>query len=183
MRLVIMRPSGCRQEHPGGPFGEAHRRSAHLHRRALPLPRTAADRSGQGGAALHGCGEYVPDAVANAMVHERLRLNDAKDAFVLDAFPRTLGRARLGSQHGVEARAAPARPAPPVARALSCKGRSDDTEPVMLHRQDVYTAQTGPVFASFARRGIVVRVDGSGDPDSVAGRIDTIVKYDATSPD
>jgi adenylate kinase len=39
---------------------------------------------------LLAAGEYVPDAVTNAMVAERLAAPDARDGFILDGYPRTL---------------------------------------------------------------------------------------------
>src|SRR5690606_20610725 len=35
-------------------------------------------------------GEYVPDEVTNAMVADRLAQDDAREAFLLDGYPRTL---------------------------------------------------------------------------------------------
>lgn len=39
---------------------------------------------------LLAAGEYVPDAVTNAMVAERLAAPDARGGFILDGYPRTL---------------------------------------------------------------------------------------------
>ncbi|MFB2599546.1 adenylate kinase family protein [Herbiconiux sp. P17] len=39
---------------------------------------------------LLAAGEYVPDAVTNAMVAERLAAPDARAGFILDGYPRTL---------------------------------------------------------------------------------------------
>jgi adenylate kinase len=38
-------------------------------------------------------GDLVPDEVTNAMVHERLKEDDASDGFLLDGFPRTVPQA------------------------------------------------------------------------------------------
>jgi adenylate kinase len=38
-------------------------------------------------------GDLVPDEVTNAMVHERLKEDDATDGFLLDGFPRTVPQA------------------------------------------------------------------------------------------
>ena len=37
-------------------------------------------------------GEYVPDEVTNAMVRDRIGLEDAKPGFLLDGYPRTLAQ-------------------------------------------------------------------------------------------
>ena len=43
------------------------------------------------------------------------------------------------------------------------EGRSDDTEDVIRHRQEVYTEQTAPLIEVYDERGLLVRVDGMGD--------------------
>jgi adenylate kinase len=45
--------------------------------------------------------------------------------------------------------------------------RADDDVASVAHRLDVYDAQTGPLSAWYARRDLLVRVDGSGGEDEV----------------
>ena len=52
-------------------------------------------------------------------------------------------------------------------------GRTDDTEEVVRHRQDVYNQQTAPLLAVYAERGMLVEVDGMGSVDEVSERIFT----------
>jgi adenylate kinase len=40
-------------------------------------------------------GDLVPDEVTNAMVHDRLARDDAKDGFLLDGFPRNVAQAKV----------------------------------------------------------------------------------------
>jgi adenylate kinase len=51
------------------------------------------------------------------------------------------------------------------------EGRSDDTEEVIRHRQDVYTEQTAPLIEVYDDRGLLVRVDGMGAVDEVTSRV------------
>ncbi len=51
-------------------------------------------------------------------------------------------------------------------------GRADDTEEVIRHRQEVYTAETAPLLEVYGTRGLVIEVDGMGDVDEVTRRID-----------
>jgi adenylate kinase len=51
-------------------------------------------------------------------------------------------------------------------------GRADDTEDVIRHRQEVYTAETKPLLEVYGGRGLVIEVDGMGDVDEVTRRID-----------
>lgn len=50
-------------------------------------------------------------------------------------------------------------------------GRSDDTEEVIRHRQDVYTEQTAPLIDVYRDRGLLLEVDGLGEVTEVSERI------------
>jgi len=126
-------------------------------------------------------GEYVPDEVTNAMVADRLSQDDARDAFLLDGYPRTLDQVakldeileKLGTRlDGVVALTVVEEEL--VKRLLErakVSGRSDDTEDVIRHRQEVYRAETEPLLAVYRDRGLLVEVDGMGTPDEVGQRI------------
>jgi adenylate kinase len=126
-------------------------------------------------------GEYVPDEVTNAMVADRLAQDDAREAFLLDGYPRTLDQVakldeilnELGTQlDGVVALTVVEDEL--ISRLLErakVSGRTDDTEDVIRHRQDVYRAETEPLLAVYRDRGLLVEVDGMGTPDAVGQRI------------
>ncbi len=127
-------------------------------------------------------GEYVPDEVTNAMVRDRLGQPDALEGFILDGYPRTLDQVEtldeilsdLGvSLDGVVALVVDTDEV--VARLLKraeSSGRSDDTEDVIRHRQEVYVKETAPLLRVYSERGLVREVDGLGEIDEVASRID-----------
>jgi adenylate kinase len=50
--------------------------------------------------------------------------------------------------------------------------RPDDTEAVIRDRLAVYEEQTRPVAEAYRNRGQLVEVDGLGDPDQVASRLE-----------
>ncbi|GAA3534713.1 adenylate kinase [Aeromicrobium flavum] len=126
-------------------------------------------------------GEYVPDEVTNAMVADRLAQDDARDSFLLDGYPRTLDQVAkldeiltdLGSTlDGVVALTVVEDEL--IGRLLErakVSGRSDDTEDVIRHRQDVYRTETEPLLAVYRDRGLLIEVDGMGTPDEVGKRI------------
>ncbi len=126
-------------------------------------------------------GEYVPDEVTNAMVRDRLGLEDAKPGFLLDGYPRTLAQVEelddMLGDYAVELDAVVALTADRdelVARLLQrahVEGRADDTEEVIRRRQEVYEEQTAPLIAVYRERGILVDVDGMGEIDGVTHRI------------
>jgi hypothetical protein len=63
------------------------------------------------------------------------------------------------------------------------QGRRDDTEAV-IRRQEVYVEETAPLLASYADRGILITIDGSGGVEDVAQRaLDALAASAETSPE
>jgi adenylate kinase len=58
-----------------------------------------------------------------------------------------------------------------LAKRARDEGRSDDTEDVIRHRQEVYTEQTAPLIETYDERGILVRIDGMGAVQEVTSRV------------
>lgn len=124
-------------------------------------------------------GELVPDELTNRIVADRLSQDDAASGFLLDGYPRTVDQVHAldGMLNGSSLDAVVLLEADPeevVARLLkraAVEGRSDDTEAVIRHRQDVYAEQTAPLIELFSKRGILVSVDGLGSVDEVSERI------------
>ena len=126
-------------------------------------------------------GEYVPDAVTNDLVRDRLSHDDAADGFLLDGYPRTadqvaeLDRILEASGTKLDAVIQLTADTDEVVRRLLHRaieqGRADDTEEVIRHRLDVYAAETAPLISVYAARGLVVLVDGLGIIDDVTDRI------------
>ncbi|GAA2189587.1 adenylate kinase [Leucobacter alluvii] len=124
-------------------------------------------------------GELVPDELTNRIVADRLSQDDAASGFLLDGYPRTVDQVHAldGMLNGSSLDAVVLLEADPeevVARLLkraAVEGRSDDTEEVIRHRQDVYAEQTAPLIELFSKRGILVSVDGLGSVDEVSERI------------
>ena len=127
-------------------------------------------------------GEYVPDEVTNAMVRDRLGEDDAQQGFILDGYPRTLDQVETldailagldASLDGLISLVVDTDEV--VARLLKraeTSGRSDDNEEVIRHRQEVYQTETAPLLEVYSQRGLVREVDGLGEIDEVARRID-----------
>ena len=127
-------------------------------------------------------GEYVPDEVTNAMVEDRLAQGDAREAFILDGYPRTVDQVdtldRILDGFGtkldgvLELVVDPEELIQRLLKRAETSGRADDTEEVIRHRQEVYTAETAPLLEVYGARGLVIEVDGMGDVDEVTRRID-----------
>ena len=126
-------------------------------------------------------GDYVPDEVTNGMVRDRLAQDDAQAGFLLDGYPRTVAQVEeLDSMLADAGKALDAvvvltvNDEELVQRLLhraETEGRTDDTEEVIRHRQDVYNDQTAPLLAVYADRGMLVEVDGMGSVDEISERI------------
>lgn len=126
-------------------------------------------------------GDYVPDEITNAMVRDRISQPDAAAGFLLDGYPRTvsqvseLGKMLEEAGHSLDAVVVLTVDKDEVVERLLKRardeGRSDDTEEVMRHRQDVYAEQTAPLIEVYADRGLLVEVDGMGEVEEVTTRV------------
>ena len=122
-------------------------------------------------------GDLLPDDEVARIVLARLQQPDARRGAVLDGFPRTLAQAemldRWLAEHGVSLRAAVFLEVPPdeLTRRLiergQRSGRVDDQSNVAPKRLEVFAQELPPVLDHYARRGLLRRVDGSGDIDQV----------------
>ena len=130
-------------------------------------------------------GAYVPDEVTNAIVRDRLDQPDATGGFLLDGYPRT--KAQVVELDGMLAAQGTSLDAvleltvdtdEVVQRLLKraeVDGRADDTEVVIRHRLAVYDDETAPLAALYRDRGLLHQVDGMGDMDEVAQRIQAVL--------
>jgi adenylate kinase len=119
-------------------------------------------------------GQLVPDEVTNEMVKARLAEPDAANGFLLDGFPRNVAQANVLSkilaENGdtVDAVLEFRVPEDVVVRRLLARGRTDDTEDVVRHRQQVYRSETAPLLDYY--RDILVTVEAVGDVDEITER-------------
>jgi adenylate kinase len=120
-------------------------------------------------------GQLVPDEVTNELVRERLAEPDARVGFVLDGFPRNVSQADLLKQilaendTELEAVVELQVDEEMLVQRLLARGRADDTEEVIRHRQQVYRSETAPLLDYYDN--ILVTVGGVGEPDEVTRRI------------
>jgi adenylate kinase len=126
-------------------------------------------------------GEYVPDSLTNELIRDRLSEADAEAGFLLDGYPRTNDQVNelddiLSSQHRILDAVVllVADPEELVRRLLNRaeeQGRTDDTEEIIRHRQNVYLEQTQPLIEIYSSRSLVVEIDGLGQVGEVTERI------------
>ena len=171
MRIVLLGPPGC------GKGTQAERLAARagiLHLSTGDLLRAAvASGSALGKKAkpFMDAGKLVPDDLVIGLVQERIEKPDAAKGFLLDGFPRTVAQADAldaalcdeGIEHVVYFVLDDAA----IVRRSLGRGRSDDTEPVVRKRLEVYRAQTEPLVARYRKARLLREVDASGTIDQV----------------
>lgn len=119
-------------------------------------------------------GDLVPDEVTVRMVKDRLGQPDAAHGFLLDGFPRNTAQAEeLASVLGdlgqrLDAVLVFEVDDEELVKRLMARGRSDDTEETIRHRQGVYRSETEPLIAHY--RDVAVRVDAVGSVDEITDR-------------
>ncbi|MGI9085153.1 MAG: adenylate kinase [Aeromicrobium sp.] len=181
MRLVIMGPPGAgkgtQAESLAVRLGAAHISTGDIFRANVKDLTELGQKAQQ----FMDAGAYVPDEITNAMVKDRLGRDDA-ESFILDGYPRTVDQVEtLDTMLDELSRplevviALVVDPEELIARLLKraeTSGRADDTEEVIRHRQEVYSAETTPLLKIYGERGLLREVDGMGDVDEISGRID-----------
>ena len=120
-------------------------------------------------------GGYVPDEITVSMLSGRLDLDDAKEGFILDGFPRTTPQVEaldgLIGEDGLDAVVVFDVDEEALVERLMARGRADDTEETIRTRFHVYQDQTAPLLDIYGRRGLILHVDGFGEMDDVTTRI------------
>jgi adenylate kinase len=120
-------------------------------------------------------GRLVPDEVTNELVRERLAEPDADAGFLLDGFPRNVAQADLlkkilaDSSTALDAVVELAVDDDVLVERLLARGRGDDTEEVIRHRQQVYRSETAPLLDYY--RDVLVTVDGIGEVEEITARV------------
>jgi adenylate kinase len=120
-------------------------------------------------------GKLVPDEITNQMLVERLGQPDTGDGFLLDGYPRNIGQAELlskvlaDSDQKLDAVVQLQVDEDVLVQRLLARGRSDDNEDVIRHRQHVYQSETAPLLDYY--RDQLVTLDGVGEVDEVTDRV------------
>lgn len=144
-------------------------------------------------------GALVPDDVVVAIIADRIGEPDAKRGFILDGFPRTVAQAdalgKLLTRRGLKLDAVielkvneeilvkriENRVAEMTARGE--KLRADDNPAVLRDRLAAYRAQTAPLTAYYAGKGMLKTVDGMAPVDQVETAIARVLtRRPATRP-
>jgi len=136
-------------------------------------------------------GGLVPDEVVIGIISSRIDEPDAQPGFILDGFPRTVAQAEALDQLlkakgirldcvielRVDETALLKRVETRISqmRARGEEVRADDTPEVLKKRLDAYHSQTAPLIDYYAKKGMLVTVDGMKTIDEVTGAIGVIL--------
>ena len=182
MRIVMLGPPGAGKGTQAGRvvdrFGGVHIATGDILRsnaeRGTELGRTASQYMDRG--------DLVPDEVMIDMVLDRMGEGDCADGFVLDGFPRTVPQAEA-LERRLEELGCPLDAAVSfeideaelrdrlAGRAEEQDRAEDEDEGAIRRRLELFDRETEPLRDFYEDRGLLARVDGTGDPDEVTGRI------------
>ena len=185
MRLLIMGPPGV------GKGTQAKILNENLgiaHISTGELLRTEIDNDTKIGkiAKRYKSRKFVSDNLILEIVKDRLSMNDCKNGYILDGFPRTLNQAI-----GLEVIMKDINQNLDIAISLSANeselverlvkrglkfGRSDDNSSIIRERQKIYWKLTAPLLEFYEDRNILKSIDGLGTIEEITNRIINIIK-------
>ena len=126
-------------------------------------------------------GELVPDELTNKIVKDRLAMDDAKNGWILDGYPRNASQVEaldailgeldtpldavvaLDADHDVLMER--------MKKRAEIEGRSDDTPEAIAKRLDVYAKETAPLLDISQKRGLLKTFNGVGAVDEIQATI------------
>ncbi|MEA2012129.1 MAG: adenylate kinase [Verrucomicrobiota bacterium] len=131
-------------------------------------------------------GALVPDEVTNAMVKERLSLDDVKAGFIMDGFPRSVDQAEFLSgllddllmplEAVVYLSLKESEIFVRLKKRAGEENRADDADQeIIKNRIREYKAQSEPCLDYYRPQKIVHEVDGMGSIDEVFERIKKVL--------
>jgi adenylate kinase len=187
--LLIGRPGsgkGTQAEHVSQHFGIAHISSGELLRRHVD-EGTAVGRAVAQSLAR---GDLVPDDIVMDVLRTPIERASRAGGYVLDGYPRTVAQAEAAylvtKPINASVQVALFLEVPReelVARTLArgrAAGRSDDTLDVVNHRLSLFDELTTPLLDYYARREILLTVDGTGAVRDVTAAV--IAELEAVHP-
>lgn len=187
MNLILFGPPGAgkgtQAERLVKRYGIVHLSTGDMLRAAVK----AGTELGKQAEAIMAAGKYVSDDIVVGLVEERIERPEAAKGFILDGFPRTLPQAEaldgMLAKHGKSLDAVIEFAVDDdvlVERVLkrakeSGGSRADDTRETIAYRLSVYHSETAPLLPYYDKKGILHRVDGMADVDTVSREVQDVL--------
>lgn len=127
-------------------------------------------------------GRLVPDELTIEVVTSRLGRPDVRNGFLMDGFPRTVGQAEAldaylsSSKQGLDAVISLEVSDEELTRRLLGRGREDDTLETIKKRLMVFHDLTQPLISYYSGQGLLRRIPGEGNIESIAQAIDAALR-------
>lgn len=132
-------------------------------------------------------GDLVPDALVFEILSTRILDAVRHGGYVLDGFPRTLHQAEeaYSLAQGLEGvtlqaviylRVSKGELYKRLVERADLEGRSDDTEAGIAHRFEVFDTQTAALLGFYAKRGLVIDIDGEQSVEKVFADITSAIE-------
>jgi adenylate kinase len=151
----------------------------------LRAARSAGTELGQRVAGIMDRGDLVSDEIVIALIEERLPQAEKAGGAIFDGFPRTVAQAealdRLLESRGTRIDKVlrlvvnQAELVVRMEKRAREEGRADDTVEAFKNRLETYNNQTAPLIPYYEGQAKLADLDGMGDVDEVARRIDSAV--------
>ncbi|UVK45218.1 adenylate kinase [Mesorhizobium sp. AR07] len=191
MRLILLGPPGAGKGTQAQRLVEKHGIPQLSTGDMLRAAVQAGTEVGKRAKAVMDAGELVSDAIANAIVAERIDQADCAKGFILDGYPRTLVQADAVEQmlsdrsQGLDAvielvvddKALVGRIVKRAneAQAAGLPVRKDDNPVVFEERLREYYKKTSPLIGYYYAKGKLRSVDGMADIDAVTEQIEAVL--------
>lgn len=185
MRLILLGPPGAGKGTQAQRLVERHEIVQLSTGDMLRAAVAAGTEIGLKAKAIMDRGDLVPDDVVVGIIKDRIEKTDAKNGFILDGFPRTVGQAEaldaMLKEKGLRLDAVVEIKVDEdillsriEKRAGETPGgpRADDNAEALKKRLAVYREQTAPLVDHFRSKGLLKTVDGMKNIEEVARSID-----------
>jgi adenylate kinase len=190
MNIILLGPPGAGKGTQAGHLVEARGMVQLSTGDMLREAKSSGTEMGQKVAAIMDAGMLVTDEIVIGLIEEKLE-QGASGGFIFDGFPRTLAQAdALGEllaskgqtldaviEMEVDDETLVARIVNRAAEAVAAgkEARADDNEESVRIRLVEYYKKTAPLIGYYHAKGLLTKIDGLGEIDTVRGAIANIL--------
>lgn len=120
-------------------------------------------------------GQLVDDETTIELIKRRLKMDDCRNGFILDGYPRNLEQKDNLKELNFDKEIYFNVPEEVVLERLLKRGRADDTEQSIKTRLSLYKTQTQPLLDYYKSQGTLMEIGGIGDIQTIQDEIKKFV--------